>query len=599
MFANGTFRGPHGDAALQTAERQASDSTIDSRLSVWLSYSVLLAGFGAAVASAYIVISTCSPLPHWDEWSLFDHLATGKGWSLAWLWAQHNEHRILLTKVFFLLDVQFFRGAQSFLLASIFLVQLLQVGLLSYSLWILGGMRGSGWRTGTGLIAYCILCPTQQENLIWGFQLQFVVPAAMATLAVLSLLLCYRNSAKRTSAGSSAFLVLAIAAATVATWSLANGMLLWPLLLLIALWLGMRRSASLVLGLFAAANIGLYLFHYHRPSPQTGVEVSFPAMGGIAQYVAVYFGSTWVRHSSGWVAIVAGTAGIGTSLVIIARVVLQRGIRSLLMVQLSGLMLLCLATAVITASGRLQMGLEQATASRYQTFALLFWCSLGLALLFFASRSPTQWYILSALLLALMLGFATQVRLPLIDAQWHQMRLRLVSLALLTGVQDPVILAEAYPDPQAVLRAAGYMKQSHLSIFAGSLYSQLGQRLDAVYRLRPASECSGYVLSSQVLPADDGRGLRIAGYAWDNRLNRPARAILATVDGRISGFGSTLAIPMSFPGANQRVDPARFGWVAFVRDAHSTSSVQLYAAVGKNRLDVCPFAQASFQAPTW
>ncbi|MFZ0795972.1 MAG: hypothetical protein WAM65_19565, partial [Candidatus Korobacteraceae bacterium] len=120
-----------------------------------------------------------------------------------------------------------------------------------------------------------------------------------------------------------------------------------------------------------------------------------------------------------------------------------------------------------------------------------------------------------------------------------------------------------------------------------------------VYRLRPASECSGYVLSSQVLPADDGRGLRIAGYAWDNRLNRPARAILATVDGRISGFGSTLAIPMSFPGANQRVDPARFGWVAFVRDAHSTSSVQLYAAVGKNRLDVCPFAQASFQAPTW
>jgi len=317
------------------------------------------------------------------------------------------------------------------------------------------------------------------------------------------------------------------------------------------------------------------------------------------QYVAVYFGSTWVRHSSGWVAVVAGAVGVCVSLVIIARVILQRRTRSLFLVELSLLMLLCLATAVITASGRSHLGLEQATASRYQTFALLFWCSLGLALLFYASRSLTQWYILSTFLLALTLGFATQVRLPLIDAQWHQLRLRLVSLALLTGVHDPAILAEAYPDPQAVLRATEYMRHNRLSIFGGDLYSRLGQPLDAVYRLRPAGECSGYVSSSQVLPADDGRGLRITGYAWDRQLNRPARVIVAAVDGRISGFGSTLAISMSFPTTGRQLDPVRFGWVAFVRDANSASSVELYAVVGNNKLDVCPFAKASFQAPTW
>ncbi len=265
------------------------------------------------------------------------------------------------------------------------------------------------------------------------------------------------------------------------------------------------------------------------------------------------------------------------------------------MVQLAALMLLCLATAAITASGRLQLGLEQATASRYQTFALLFWCSLGLALLFYASRSPTQWYILSGCLLALTLGFATQVRLPLIDAQWHQLRLRVVSLALLTGVQDPAMLAEqAYPDPHAVLRAAEYMKQNRLSIFAGDLYSQLGQPLDAVYRLRPASACSGYVSSSQVLPADDGRGLHMTGYAWDQELNRPARVVVAAVDGHISGFGSTIAIPMSFPTTAKQADPARFGWIAFVRDAHLPGKVELYTVVGNNKLDVCPFAEASF-----
>ena len=82
-----------------TIDTTPAASPVDSRLSVWLSYAVLLAGFGAGVASAYIVISTYSPLPHWDEWALFDHLATGRGWSWAWLWAQHNEHRILFPRI--------------------------------------------------------------------------------------------------------------------------------------------------------------------------------------------------------------------------------------------------------------------------------------------------------------------------------------------------------------------------------------------------------------------------------------------------------------------------------------------------------------------
>ncbi len=92
-----------------TAGSAPTDLPSDSRLSVFLSYAVLLAGIGAGIASAYIVITTYSPLPHWDEWALFDHLATSNA-SLSWLWAQHNEHRILVPKLFFLLDLYFFRG---------------------------------------------------------------------------------------------------------------------------------------------------------------------------------------------------------------------------------------------------------------------------------------------------------------------------------------------------------------------------------------------------------------------------------------------------------------------------------------------------------
>ena len=213
-------------------------------------------------------------------------------------------------------------------------------------------------------------------------------------------------------------------------------------------------------------------------------------------------------------------------------------------------MLLCIATAFITATGRLHLGLEQATASRYQTFALLFWCSLGLAILaqftkprvarssasFALGRgssdggTPVQAARANAFcgfLLVLMLGFATQVRLPLIDAQWRQLRLMRISLSLLTGVHDPAALADAYPDPQAVLRAAQYMEDHHLSIFAGDLYAKLGSPLTPPITSGPPPIAPDYISSTQVFPANDGEGLRITGYAWDKLSNRPARDIVA------------------------------------------------------------------------
>jgi len=553
----------------------------ESRLLCWLSWGVLLSGLGAGVASAYIVITTYSPVPHWDEWSLFAHLADGGGWSLAWLWAQHNEHRIFVTKVFFLLDVEFFHGTQKFLLACIFIVQLFQVGLLSWSLHVLGGLRGSAWRAGTGLIAYCILCPTQYENFVWGFQLQFVVPAAMATSAVLGLLL-YRRE------GQARFLVACIAAATIATWSLANGMSLWPLLVFVAWWLRMKSSTWTALLIVGLCNIGLYFYQYHRPAAK--MTLPLLSLSERARYAVVYLGSTFVRHSSGTVAFIAGILGMCAALIFLVRVLRQRETPSPFLIELSFLMLLSLATAAATSSGRIHLGVEQATASRYQTFALLFWCCLGLALLVRVAVNRTQFTALVAFLLVMMLAFATQVRLPLIDAQWHQVRLKMVGLSLMAGVHDDAVLADAYPDPQAVLRAARYMKQHRLSIFAGKQYEQLGAPLDTAYRVSPASVCSGHISTTQVLPSENGHGLRLTGYAWDDELKQPARDIVAVTAGRITGFGSNVAIPLTSKGAGPHSDPSQFGWVTFVRD-NGSGKIHLFA-VTKNGA-ACPFAEIS------
>ncbi len=563
----------------------------ESRAASLLSYGVLLGGLGTIIATTYLIVSTYSPLPHWDEWAIFDHLANGGTWSLRYLWAQHNEHRIFFPKIFYLIDIELFHGTQVFLLASIWLIQLFQVILLSISLRALGGLRGAAWRSGTGLIAFCVFCPTQYENLVWGFQVQFVLPAAMLTLSLLSVLLFWRDGSQRNW-----LLAVSIAAATVATFSLANGMLLWPLLLFAALFLRMRRSTVLALFASAAINVGLYFYHYRTPEPHESFAWSQQSFLKVAEYVIVYFGSTWVRHSSGAVAIFAGLIGIGGALAVIFKTLRNRQNASPFLLLLSLLMLFCLVTAGITSSGRLHLGLEQASASRYQTFALILWCSLGLALLFqlaTTGKASVKFDVFAAFLVILMAGFATQVRLPLIDAQWHQLRLKFVSLALVTGVHDPSVLSDAFPDPEVPLRDAAYMKQHRLSIFARDRYWQLGQPLDAAYNQRPSDECSGYVSSFQALPSDSGQGLRITGFAWDREANRPARDIVASVDGRIAGYGTNVAVPLTSRRAGLNADPTRYGFVAFVGKVDRGSKIDLFAVIDRNQRSVCQFAEVS------
>jgi hypothetical protein len=552
-------------------------SAAESRPLSLLSWAVLLAGVGAGVASAYIVISTYSPLPSWDEWALFDHLARGGGWSLRWLWQQHNEHRIFTTKLLFLLDTELFHGRQILLLACIFVSQILQAVFLSWSLRALRGWRGSMWRLGTGLIAYCILCPTQYENLVWGFQLQFVLTAWMATVAVMSLLL-YRRDERR------AFLVAGIAAATIATWSLANGMLLWPLLVAAALWLRMKPHVWRAFVIAGTLNIALYFYGYRRPAGDAGMV----SIGESLRYVAVYFGSTFVRHSSGAIATLAGAAGIVVALALVCATLKKPENAPPLLIELSLILLFTLATAAVTSTGRLHLGLEQATASRYQTFALLFWACLGLALLSKLREQDTK-YLAGGLLVA-MLGFATQVRLPLIDAQWRQLRLEKISLALLAGVHDGAVLAEAYPDPQVVLRASEYMRQHKLSIFAGARAAEMGESFDTEYREVPSNLCAGAITSSEALPSDGGKGLRITGYAWDRAAQRPVQNFVVVTDDKISGFGVALTVPVDLLREHDPATASRFGWVAYSRGPEAT---KIYALLGAEKQSACLIATVS------
>jgi hypothetical protein len=337
-----------------------------------------------------------------------------------------------------------------------------------------------------------------------------------------------------------------------------------------------------------ALNIGLYFYNYHRPVANGGLA----PLGQSLLYIVVYFGSTFVRHSDGAIAMLAGVIGILCAVFFLVGTLRHRDAGSPLLTALSLLMLFTLATAAITSTGRLHLGIEQATASRYQTFALLFWCCLGLTLLsrIAAERRPVHMF--AAVLLIAMLGFATQVRLPLIDAQWRQLRLKKISLALLTGVQDDELLAEAFPDPQVVLRSAEYMRQHRLSIFAEPDAALLDKPFaDAFHRI-PAAACFGALTSEELLPTENGQAMRLEGYAWDLSRQEPAKDILVVTGGKISGFGIVTVYPLALAHEHDSANASHFEWVAYSTGSSARIS-ELYVLSGQDKKSACPFASVS------
>ena len=184
-ISHGVLAAKHGQAAT-------------SRTVSLLSYAILLSGFLTLGVALYTVIINYSSLPFLDGWIQVEVAANGDSpFSPAWLWQQHSEHRLVIPKLFLAADLLLFQARQVFLLASILAIQLLHWGLLSWSMWVLGGWRGALWRTGAGLAAFCLFCPSQWQNLIWGFQVCFVLPQLLATVSFAALLLYWMGYAEQ------------------------------------------------------------------------------------------------------------------------------------------------------------------------------------------------------------------------------------------------------------------------------------------------------------------------------------------------------------------------------------------------------------------
>ncbi|RPH40831.1 MAG: hypothetical protein EHM87_21260 [Burkholderiales bacterium] len=467
-----------------------------------------------------------SPVPWWDMWDgyLEFYLRVRGGETAAW-WGQHNEHRLLLSRLLFWPDIAWFggRGVLPIVanyavvagVAAAFWHALRETAGKARSTDVLGliGAVGTAW----------LFLWIQEFNFAGAFQIQFFLAYAVPLWALLAL---HRSTLP---GGSAAWFGVACLLCAASWGTMANGILIGPLMVLHALVTRQSRVRIAVLALLAALVIGTYL-HGYVPGPnQTSTTAALLARPGQAiGYVVLYLGGPFFHLSgrSGVARVVAAFAGVvllaGSARV--AWMLLTRRPTDSLRTALLMFVAFVVGTAIVTAAGRLEYGLSQALSERYATPALMAW--FALAVLYtpslLASRragavSRLAWP--AAALVLLMLSF--QVR-ALIRPHEMQIERATGALALAMGVRDPIYVGTVYPDVDRALALARRAADARLSVFADAPLAGLPTRIGRVSEVSEASvgrACAGTFDAVERIDGVDA-WVRVTGWVFDEASGR-------------------------------------------------------------------------------
>jgi len=456
-------------------------------------------------------------IPWWDMWggSLGFYMSVQEGATGLW-WQQHNEHRIVLSRVLFWLDNRFFGGIGVFLLS----VGYSLAGAAAVVWWRVlrvasGTPRPTPLQATLGFfMAGGLFFWSQENNFSWAFQSQAFLACFLPLCALAALATAVPTNA--TAAFASATVLGVLSAG-----SMANGLLALPLMTLMAIVLRMSWVRIATLAAVSVAVISLYFVGYQAPSQHGSIAataVHEPL--ALLLYVLVWLGNPmYFMLGRGWIGM-AGSAAAGLVLVLGSafvawRVAPQARQRPLLVAALFFILYIG-GTAVAVAGGRLLFGIGGAVASRYTTPPLMAWCAF-LVLVFAWNRErlegPWRRPALAAVALSalLMLVHQREALLPMHTLVAEQ---RLAALAATLDVDDPVALHSVAPASATVLYTTRYAVPRKESIFGFYPFSEIQGRLGTTLAWKGARSCVGGMDLLEGIPSAPAT-LRVHGWIYD------------------------------------------------------------------------------------
>lgn len=515
--------------------------------------------FAFAAAAAFGMLRNYTPVPYWDMWPgtvyLYSQVHDG---IYSAFWHQHVSHRLVFSNILFYLDQQFFGGRSIFL----FCVDFLLMALIPVWFWSVMRLAPRfSWRNPMDFGILMLICVIsfswiQWRNIIWAFQSQMY---ATILLPATSFLLLYHAGASTTALKQSNRLFMsAIALGFCSAFTMMNGILALPLMVVLSLvW---RLSAKRVLICLAATAIMLTVFfvgYEQVNNPFLGTLLAHP--GDVFTFIFTQLGSPvfyFLGEKRMTAAMLCGIL-IALGLAIMGiRLIKKPETRRLGILLLA---VICYSTVTIAAiaTGRYDFGAASAVESRYMTNALFIW-SLFSLLLWLNFRSCRKYrYIVYGFMVFLTIGFSSyQLKAMRPLYAWPRLDQNAGALAIELGVPYRPFIDFISPDEDDVFQLSERARELRSSIFGLPLYEGLREKLGSHYvgALEGVTECTFSEDDSLSLVAGEPEYAAISGVLFSPKLVRyPERFTVLSSTGIVLGYALTersVFSPLQNPEAN-------------------------------------------------
>jgi hypothetical protein len=507
-------------------------------------------------------------VPWADQWVVVQDAMRRQAGEPLWpiVWTPYWGHRLVIPRFLFLADAHWFSLASLTWLTM--LLQFVHIAFLIALAWLLLKRSPALFMIAIAVILNLMLSPFQMENFTWGMQTMFPLVFVAATAAFLCLPL-----------GSVA---LSIVCAVIASYTMPNGILVWPVLIVQAIYLRQSRRVVVVFATIGSAVIVSYLWHYVRP-PELG-------MGAFGM----------LRHPIDSIMLLGLVAGspfrftipediaVGILALAVTGYLLLRAQKHKWFSALLAIILFSFLSSLSLVAGRLtpqalHVDSRDPLPGRYFTMICLLWVGVGLLAL---DTIPSQrfriWLFSFYGILFAGLMFAS-VQRQLIEADdWADFFLGAdaAGSAFFVNAPDEQLLSILWPAKAEREDRVEFLRQHSLAMFHEPRATWMGKKVSDLFPTA-ADGCSGAVEKTVAL---DGSSWRVQGWAWDQHASTsPDDILLTDTTGHIIGLGrgglrhgyipGLLIEPGPVPASHARF--RRSEWLGYVRPSSDTPWAQI------------------------
>lgn len=511
-----------------------------------------------------------SPIPFWDMWDgyLKFYLQVLNNDHSAWF-QQHNEHRIFMSRILFWMDIKYFKGVGAFLLSVNLLIQFGTACVFSSI--VSKKLKTDPYKVAIYFFVICLLFSwVQNNNLTWAFQSQFLFVYMFS-------LLSFWNLGQYTTEEKKYYLVFSLLSAFCAAFSMANGLLVFPLLFVQALILRSSKFSLSAIVVVAIAVFTVYFNNYQKPAGHaSSIEsiVNHPFL--VIQFMFTFLGSPFASVLRNIHLVTAAGVLLMTGAGAYLYLIIKKRILDSVNLTLYIFLLFIFGTALATATGRINFGPQAAMESRYTTPALMGWISL--ILVGFVNQTTVP-----KILLQTMKGALVCIPLLLLPPQLKAFEdfsdtafvRKFAVFGLAHDHYDERYASQVYPFKEVLLDIVDQSKEKRLSVFSSNWikYDHEKLSLDSIR----AEPCMGNMEAVEPFQSGSLISYRIKGWVWDP-LTKTVPENIILVDDKYNVVGSGIS-GESRTDVTDTVEghPVNTGWRAYIDKQDVTGPIKAYA----------------------